>query len=76
MKITHTAIFEANLFRLVKMLKNVETELVELAIVTMEAFGKGIALSELCQSASKQFSLKVSINVKILFSCFVELLQF
>lgn len=48
MKIIYIVIFEVNFFRLVKMLKNVEIELVEFVIVIMEVFGKGIVLSEFC----------------------------
>lgn len=46
-------------FRLVKVFKNVEVEVAELAMVTMEAFGKGIAVDRLCRTASEKMSLTV-----------------
>lgn len=45
--------------RLVKVFKNVEVEVAELAMVTMEAFGKGIAVDRLCRTASEKMSLMV-----------------
>nr|XP_034323462.1 uncharacterized protein LOC117688861 [Crassostrea gigas] len=42
---------------LVKVFKNVEVEVAELAMVTMEAFGKGIAVDRLCRTASVKMSL-------------------
>ena len=44
--------------------KHVEVEVVELAMVTMEAFGKGIKVDILCRSASEKMSLKVSLTTE------------
>lgn len=46
-------------FRIVKVYKNVEVEVAELAMVTMEAFGKGMAVDKLCKAASEKTSLQV-----------------
>ena len=45
-----------------KVAKHVEVEVAELAMVTMEAFGKGIKVDRLCRSASEKMSLKVSTS--------------
>lgn len=44
------------------MYKNVEVEVAELAMVTMEAFGKGMAVDKLCKAASEKTSLQVCWN--------------
>lgn len=41
------------------MFKNVEMEVAELAMITMEAFGKGMAVDRLCKAASEKMSLQV-----------------
>lgn len=46
-------------FRLVKVFKNVEVEVAELAMVTMEAFARGVAVDRLCRTASEKMSLTV-----------------
>ena len=45
-----------------KVAKHVEVEVAELAMVSMEAFGKGIKVDRLCKSASGKMSLKVSTS--------------
>ncbi|XP_052697616.1 uncharacterized protein LOC128175814 [Crassostrea angulata] len=42
---------------LMKVFNDVEVEVAELAMVTMEAFGKGIAVDRLCRTASEKMSL-------------------
>uniref|UniRef100_K1Q047 Uncharacterized protein n=1 Tax=Magallana gigas TaxID=29159 RepID=K1Q047_MAGGI len=44
--------------KIVKVYKNVEVEVAELAMVTMEAFGKGMAVDKLCKAASEKTSLQ------------------
>lgn len=46
-------------FRFVKVFKNVEVEVVELVMVIMEVFGKGIVVDRLCRIVSVKMLLMV-----------------